>query len=100
MLFCLVGPSAGGKTSMGNYLLKTYADSITRAISATTRAKRDGEVEGEDYYFLTKTEFEQRVAAGDFYEWAEVHGNLYGTLKSVVSENLQKGKCYRKSFLA
>lgn len=61
------------------------------AVSCTTRAPRPGEVEGEDYFFLSDEEFDRRVAAGDFLEHAEVHGRKYGTLKSTVLDNLEKG---------
>lgn len=60
-------------------------------VSATTRSPRPGEVDGASYYFLTEDEFRRRVAAGEFVEWAEVHGHLYGTLVSEVDRLLAKG---------
>ncbi|HEY8990735.1 MAG TPA: guanylate kinase, partial [Luteolibacter sp.] len=61
------------------------------SISCTTRAPRPGETDGRDYHFLTRDEFERRVAAGEFLEHAEVHGNRYGTLKSEVLGHLAAG---------
>ena len=61
-------------------------------VSATTRQPRPGEVDGTSYYFLSVEDFEQRVAAGEFLEWANVFGNRYGTLRSEVDRNLDAGK--------
>lgn len=61
-------------------------------VSATTRAPRPGESDGVSYHFLTQSEFDARVAAGDFLEWANVHGHCYGTLKSEVQKNLDAGR--------
>ena len=61
-------------------------------VSATTRTPRAGEVEGISYYYLTEDEFSARVAAGEFVEWANVHGHRYGTLKSEVERNLTQGR--------
>ncbi len=62
------------------------------SVSATTRAPRPGEVDGEDYFFLSPEEFDRRLASGDFLEWAEVHGNRYGTLRSAVEERMAEGR--------
>lgn len=61
------------------------------SVSATTRPPRPGEVDGVDYQFLSSTEFDLRIARGDFLEWAEVHGNRYGTLRSTVEEKIDQG---------
>ena len=61
-------------------------------VSATTRTPRAGEVDGTSYYYLTEDEFSVRVAAGEFVEWANVHGHRYGTLKSEVERNLTQGR--------
>ena len=60
-------------------------------VSATTRAPREGEVDGKSYYFLTPEEFDRRVAAGEFVEWAHVHGHCYGTLVSEIERNISAG---------
>lgn len=62
------------------------------AVSATTRSPRPGEVDGKDYYFLSEDEFKRRVAAGEFVEWAYVHGHMYGTLVKEVERLLAQGK--------
>lgn len=62
------------------------------AVSATTRSPRPGEVDGKDYYFLSEGEFKRRVAAGEFVEWAYVHGHMYGTLVKEVERLLAQGK--------
>lgn len=84
MFFCLIGPTAGGKTSVGKALLKENTLSLELSRSATTRAPRAGEVAGKDYDFLSKEEFENKIESGDFVEWENNHGNLYGTLKETV----------------
>jgi guanylate kinase len=82
-------PSGAGKTTLCN-ALRQKPDFVW-SVSCTTRAPRAGEVDGEDYHFLTREDFERRHAAGEFLEQAEVHGNRYGTLKGPVLENLQNG---------
>jgi len=72
------------------HALRPTADFVY-SVSCTTRAPRTGEIEGEDYFFLTREEFERRIAAGDFLEYAEVHGNLYGTLCVRVLDQLEAG---------
>jgi guanylate kinase len=66
--------------------------SLGFSVSATTRAKRVGEVDGKDYFFLTKEEFKRRVGAGEFVEWEELYGDHYGTLKSEVDRALGAGR--------
>ena len=89
MLLVVSGPSGSGKTT----LCRRLADSgeVRYSISCTTRAPRAGERDGRDYHFLTRAEFERRLAAGDFLEHAEVHGNLYGSLKSEVLGHIADG---------
>ena len=86
----LSAPSGAGKTTIAKRLLQARRD-IGYSVSATTRAPRDGEVHERDYYFMSREEFERRRAAGEFAEWAEVHGNLYGTLRSEVERVLAAG---------
>jgi guanylate kinase len=80
----LSGPSGSGKTTIVHRLLRESPVPLAMSVSATTRPKRPGEVDGVDYYFLTPEEFERRRAAGEFLECAEVHksGYWYGTLRS------------------
>ena len=82
ILFC--GPSGSGKTTISQYLLKNNSN-LCFSVSATTREKRDNEKDGEDYYFISKEEFEKKIANNEFIEWEEVyHGIFYGTLKSEI----------------
>jgi guanylate kinase len=82
----LSGPSGSGKTTIVERLLERSPVKLVKSVSATTRAPRKNEVHGENYYFLTASEFAERKARGEFLECAEVHGtgNWYGTLKSEV----------------
>jgi guanylate kinase len=89
MLFVISGPSGTGKTTIIRELFKLLPD-LRFSVSATTREKRQDEINGKDYYFITKQDFEEKIKRGDFVEWEEVHGNLYGTLKSEVENNLNK----------
>jgi guanylate kinase len=77
-----VGPAGSGKTTLSSMLEKTFSKTIMRAISATSRAARKGEKEGVDYYFVERAEFERKARSGEFFEWEETHGNLYGTPRS------------------
>ena len=81
VLLVLSGPSAVGKTTVAQRLLAECPD-LTRMVTCTTRASRDGEVDGVDYHFLSDQEFCQRIEAGEFLEHAQVYQNRYGTLKS------------------
>lgn len=87
----LSSPSGGGKTTMARLLLQRR-DDVGYSISCTTRAPRNGEVPGQDYHFLSHEEFLARRASGEFAESAEVHGNLYGTLKSEVERVFALGR--------
>ena len=86
----LSAPSGGGKTTIAKQLLNQRRD-IGYSVSCTTRSPRPGEIDGSDYYFLTRDEFRRRQASGDFAESAEVHGNMYGTLRSEISRVLGTG---------
>ncbi len=91
IVFVLSAPSGAGKRTV----LKGVFDKDLRlgySVSATTRPPRSGEVEGVDYYFLDREAFERRVATGDFVEWAEVHGNLYGTLQDELERLTASGE--------
>lgn len=87
----LSAPSGAGKTSIAKALLARRSD-VGYSISCTTRAPRKGERDGEDYHFLSTEEFLARQARGEFAESAQVHGNLYGTLRSEVARVLESGR--------
>ena len=86
------GPSGAGKSSFVKALLRGNGEDLTYSVSATTRAKRPHEIEGKDYFFLTRDEFQRRVNAGDFVEHAQVHGEMYGTLRSQIERVLESGR--------
>ena len=90
-LFVVSGPSGVGKGTLVSRVRGQRPD-LGLTVSATTRQPRPGEVDGTSYYFLSVEDFEQRVAAGEFLEWANVFGNRYGTLRSEVDRNLDAGK--------
>lgn len=91
-LFIIAAPSGAGKSSLIKALLERHDDgSMQVSVSSTTRQPRPGEVDGQHYHFLSKAEFEQRIAAGEFYEWAQVFDNYYGTSRRVIEESLQAG---------
>ncbi|HEU5219562.1 MAG TPA: guanylate kinase [Gemmatimonadales bacterium] len=87
----LSSPSGGGKSTIARHLLEARED-VTYSVSATTRPLRPGETDGSSYHFLERAEFERRVAAGEFIEWAEYGGHLYGTLCAEVERGLTQGK--------
>jgi guanylate kinase len=87
----LSSPSGGGKTTIARLLLERRQD-VGYSVSCTTRAARPGEQDRKDYFFLSQDEFEKRRSLDEFAESAEVHGNLYGTLRSEVKRVLASGK--------
>jgi guanylate kinase len=86
----ITAPSGAGKTTVIGQLL-ARRDDFRYSVSATTRPARDGEQDGRDYFFMDRVEFEAGIERGDFAEWAEVHGNFYGTLKSQINDILDGG---------
>lgn len=92
LLIVLSGPSGVGKGTVRKALFESEGHNFTYSISMTTRAPRDGEVDGEDYYFVTREEFEKRIREGKFLEYAEFVGNYYGTPIDKVEENIAAGK--------
>lgn len=90
-IFVVSAPSGAGKHTILKLVLMNDPN-LTHSISATTRKPRVGEEDGREYYFLERPAFEQRVDAGEFAEWAEVHGNLYGTLRSELDRISASGK--------
>ena len=89
-LFVISGSSGVGKGTVIKEFLKKHPD-FKLSVSCTTRGMRAGEVHGENYFFLTKAEFEKCIENNEFLEWAEFSGNHYGTKKSFVDECLNKG---------
>ncbi len=90
LLIVLSSPSGAGKSTISRMLMAVEPE-VTMSVSATTRPKRPGEAEGVDYHFVDDTEFDRRVVAGDFVEWAPVFGYRYGTPKSPVKDALRAG---------
>ncbi len=89
ILFVVSAPSGAGKTTLVDALRQT--SNFVYSVSCTTRPPRSGEVEGEDYQFLSAPEFQARAKAGEFLEHAQVHGDYYGTLRQPVLTNLKEG---------
>lgn len=89
-LIVVSAPSGSGKTTIAKKILEKFPF-IKFSVSATTRPKRNGEVDGKDYFFLTREEFEKKIQNGELLEWEEIYGNYYGTLKSVVETALKNG---------
>ncbi|WP_322518221.1 guanylate kinase [Rhodopseudomonas palustris] len=91
LMFVLSSPSGAGKTTLSRMLVKEAA-SLQMSVSATTRPKRPGEVDGRDYFFVDRPKFDAMVAAGEFLEWANVFDNCYGTPRAPVEAALSAGK--------
>ncbi|AGX42365.1 guanylate kinase [Clostridium saccharobutylicum] len=91
LLIVISGPSGAGKGTICKEFLDRHPD-VALSVSATTRSPRNGEVEGINYYFMSKEEFKEKIEVNDFLEYAEVYDNYYGTPKSNVEEVLESGK--------
>ena len=90
-LVVVSGPSGAGKSTLIRASLEAVPE-LAYSVSATTRKPREGEVDGRDYIFLSREEFEKWIDEGRFLEWAEYSGNLYGTLEQKVEEYLESGR--------
>jgi guanylate kinase len=90
-LMVLTGPSGVGKGTLVQSLLQRHAQ-LHLSVSVTTRSPREGEVEGQHYYFVTRSQFLEMIDAGAFLEWAEFAGNFYGTPIASVKKYIQEGK--------
>jgi guanylate kinase len=91
-LTVIAGPTAVGKGTVVDFIIKNY-ENIHLSVSATTRAPRDGEIEGQSYFFMTHEQFDHLIATGQMLEYAVVHGsNKYGTPKQPVIEALERGE--------
>ena len=89
-LFIISAPSGAGKSSLIQALLKRHSD-MQVSVSHTTRAPRPGEQDGVHYHFISVDEFKALIARDEFFEWAEVFGNYYGTSKSTIRDSLSRG---------
>jgi len=89
-LYIVAAPSGAGKTTLVRMLLEQES-TVRLSVSFTTRAPRPGEVDGREYNFVPVAEFKAMIAAGDFLEWAEVHGNFYGTSKAWITGQMAAG---------
>jgi guanylate kinase len=90
-VFVITGPSGVGKGTLITQLLERVPD-LELSVSATTREPREGEVDGRDYHFLSREEFDRRIETEDFLEFATYSGNRYGTLRSEVRRRLETGR--------
>ena len=89
-LFVVSSPSGGGKGTIIRHVLDVV-ENLSYSVSYTTRAPRPGEINGREYFFISRDTFDEMVAAGEFLEWACVHGNFYGTAKRQVAEETAAG---------
>ena len=89
-MFIVSAPSGAGKTTICKKISETL-DNLRSSVSFTTREARRGEVDGEDYIFVTEKRFRNMIAKGEFVEWAEVHGNLYGTSRKRLEKIIASG---------
>ena len=90
-LFVVAAPSGAGKSSLVKALLELDSH-LQVSVSHTTRAPRGQEQQGREYHFVGEPEFRTKIAAGDFFEWAEVHGNLYGTSRAAIESRIAAGQ--------
>lgn len=89
-LIVLSAPSGAGKTTVARHLLETIPEAVF-SVSATTRPRRNGEIDGRDYHFLSREEFERKISEGELIEYEEIFGNYYGTLRTPTEEALRQG---------
>lgn len=90
-LIVITGPSGVGKGTLVKLLLASHPE-LSLSISATTRPPRTGETDGEDYFFLSRHQFEEKIEKGELLEWAKYAGNYYGTPRQAVEDKLQQGE--------
>ncbi|QTP64214.1 guanylate kinase [Candidatus Liberibacter africanus] len=91
IMLVISSPSGVGKSTIASYLLKSDQN-FEMSISVTTRSRRPNEVDGKDYYFLSLNKFHELKKDNAFIEWAEVHGNFYGTLRDPIEKTISQGK--------
>lgn len=90
LLMIVSAPSGAGKTSICREILRMFPN-VRFSVSCTTRSPRPGEIEGKDYHFISTEEFRERIARGEFVEWVENYGQLYGTSKKTMDAFLRQG---------
>jgi guanylate kinase len=90
VLIVVAGPSGCGKTTIAREIMRRHPE-ILFSVSATTRVKRTIETDGLDYFFITKTEFEEKIRRNELVEWEQIYGDYYGTLKSEVDRAIGSG---------
>ena len=92
ILFVLMGPTGSGKSTFCERLIAEFPEALSYSTSVTTRAPRPNEIPGKSYHFMSRDEFVARREKGEFFEWEETHGNLYGTLQSSLLSGINGGK--------
>jgi len=92
LMFILSSPSGAGKTTIARRLLEEEGSELSMSVSVTTRPMRPGEIDGRDYFFVDRQQFDQLVEDDAFFEWAEVFGHCYGTPKAEIRERLKRGE--------
>ena len=91
ILFVLIGPSGSGKSTLCARLVEEFGKDLHYSISVTSRTPRGGEVDGKSYHFVSREDFIARRERGEFFEWEETHGNLYGTLRASLENGINSG---------
>jgi guanylate kinase len=92
VLFVVIGPSGSGKSTLCAKLVQEFSRDLHYAVSVTSRPPRQNEVPGKSYHFVTREEFIAQRERGEFFEWEETHGNLYGTLRSSLENGIDEGR--------
>jgi len=92
ILFVLMGPTGSGKSTFCDRLVKEFPEALQYSTSATSRPPRANEASGKSYHFMSRDEFVARRERGEFFEWEEIHGNLYGTLQDSLIRGIESGK--------